>query len=58
MMRRIISLVVSICLTAVGAFATIYLITVPQGDENWIVVTAGFMYLLGIGGIFFNLIDA
>jgi hypothetical protein len=57
-MSRIISLIVAICLTAGGALAMIYLLTFPEGAKNWMVVTSAFVFLLGIGGIFFNLIDA
>jgi hypothetical protein len=57
-MRRIISFVLALCLTAFGAFALVYLMVFAAGWKGWMVMGAGLMFVVGVVWLYSDYIDA
>jgi membrane protein YdbS with pleckstrin-like domain len=57
-MRRIISFVLALCLTATGAVGLIYLLMFAHGWRGWMFMGAGLMLVAGVVWFYSDFIDA
>jgi hypothetical protein len=57
-MRRIISLILALCLTVTGAGGIVYLLLFAHGWRGWMVMGSGLVFTAGAVWLYSDFIDA